>query len=275
MPNFRGSAFRARGGIALGVRRVLRVKSTALGAGLLVLLASGCDRRPPPGQPVAAASDGPAEAAGLRYLERVTGGAQPNDALPLVIGIHGRGGAPEHFVHALSGLSARARVILPYAPDPFGSGYTWFPNWNDDAELADGTRHAADRLAAMIRELTARKPTVGRPIVTGFSQGGMLSFTLAVLHPDLVGAAFPCGGFLAPPLYPSAWPSDAPRPRIHAFHGTDDPMIAIADARSTVKRLTDVGLPAELSEYPGVRHTIALPEQRDLIAAIEAALRAP
>jgi phospholipase/carboxylesterase len=270
MPNLRGCAFRARGAAARG----LCATRIALAASLVLALVPGCDRRPPPGEPVPTAASGPTEAAGLRFLERVTGGAQPSDPLPLVIGIHGRGGSPEHFVHALSGFTARARIILPYAPDPYGPGFTWFPDWQDDAQLADGTRRAADRLAAMIRDLVAHRPTLGKPIVTGFSQGGMLSFTLAVLHPDLVAAAFPCSGFLAPPLYPSAWPADAPRPRIHAFHGTDDDTVPIALARATVKRLADVGLPVALSEYPGVRHAIPPSEQHDLIEAIEAALRA-
>ena len=166
----------------------------------------------------------------------------------------------------------RARLILPYGLEPYGEGFSWFSDWKDEAELADGTRHAADRLAAMIDELARRRPTTGRAVITGFSQGGILSFTLAVLHPESVGAAFPVSGLLATPLWPIAWPPGREKPLVRAFHGTDDNRVPIAGARATVRRLKDVGLDAELAEYPGVTHTTTAEMRRDLVRAIEQAL---
>jgi phospholipase/carboxylesterase len=243
-------------------------------AALLLAAPAGCSRRAPlPGQPAASTAEGDSEAGGLRFVERLTGGARAADRLPLIIGIHGRGGAPQNFGQVLSALSIPARVILPYGPEPRGWGYTWFPDWNDDDELAAATRKAADRLAAMIDELVARRPTAGKPIVTGFSQGGMLSFTLAVLHPEVVGAAFPAGGLLPRPLWPATWPPGSPRPTVHAFHGAADDLVAVEDARGSVRRLADLGFSAELTEYPGVRHRIPEAEARDLVRAIEDAAR--
>jgi phospholipase/carboxylesterase len=214
------------------------------------------------------------EAAGLRFLERVTGGANADDALPLIVGIHGRGGRPEHFGRALSLLTIRARVILPYAPTPAGDGFTWLPDWTNDADLARDIRPVADRIAAMIAELAAKRPTVGKPVLTGFSQGGMLSFTIAVTHPEVIGAAFPIGGFLAPPLLPSAWPPGAPKVPVHAFHGAADELVPIEGARFTVRSLKALGLDARLTEYPGVGHRVVPEMQHDVVQAIEEALKA-
>jgi phospholipase/carboxylesterase len=205
-------------------------------------------------------------------LEILTGGANASDSLPLVVGIHGLGGSPERFERILSSLSVRARLILPYGLEPHGEGFAWFPEWKDDEEFAAGTRRAADRLAAMIDELVRRRPTSGKPLVTGFSQGGMLSFALAVLHPEVVRAAFPVSGLLAPPLWPSATLPGQEMPRVRAFHGTDDDRVPIAGARATVRRLKDVGFDAEIAEYPGVKHTTTAEMRGDLVQAIVQAL---
>jgi phospholipase/carboxylesterase len=215
------------------------------------------------------------EAAGLRFLERVTGGANANDPLPLIVGIHGRGGRPEHFGRALSMVTIRARVILPYAPTPAGDGFSWLPDWTNDADFARDIRPVADRIAAMITDLVAKRRTVGKPVVTGFSQGGMISFAIAVTHPEVVGAVFPISGFLAPPLFPSVWPPGAPKIPVYAFHGTADAMVPIEGARFTVRRLKELGLDARLTEYPGVGHRVVPEMQRDVVAAIEEALQSP
>jgi phospholipase/carboxylesterase len=253
------------------------VKARAASAllALLSIAASACDASPREvaSTPSARVPVDPNEAAGVRFVERLTGGARAEEALPLVVAIHGLGDRPESFAGVLEGMPLRARVVLPRGIDPFHDGFAWFPagSLGNAEQLAAGTRRAADRIAEMLAELARRRPTAGLPIVTGFSQGGMVSFTLAVLHPEAVRAAFPVGGLLAPPLYPSAWPLGRRTPKIHAFHGAADERVPVDGARATVKRLTEVGLGAELSEYPGVGHTISADMKRDLWKAIEAA----
>jgi phospholipase/carboxylesterase len=125
----------------------------------------------------------------------------------------------------------------------------------------------------MIDEIVRRRPTAGKPIVTGFSQGGMLSYALAALHPESVGAVFPVGGLLPEALWPAAWPAGQERPPIHAFHGDRDPRVPIEDDRATAARLREVGLGVELTEYPGVVHAIPSGMRHDLVRAIEEAVR--
>ncbi len=209
----------------------------------------------------------------MRYLERVTGGAAPEDALPLVIGIHGYGDRPEHYADLFEGFSGRARFIFPYG-EPSGEGFSWFAisaRFNPDA-VAAGTERAAHRLAGMIAALAAARPTLGRPIVTGFSQGGMLSYALVILHPESVGEAFPVSGLLTPPHWPSTWAAGKTQPRIEAFHGDADPIVPIAVDRQSATRLRAVGFTAELHEYPGVVHTVTAEMRRDLHAALSGAV---
>jgi phospholipase/carboxylesterase len=249
---------------------------------ILALLAAlalpACDRPAPEPAPPAprptttAAPSGPPEAAGVRYLEQLTGGATAGERLPLVVAMHGLGDRPESFVQVFAAIRAPARLIVPYG-EPWREGFSWFPpgSLDDPAQLAEGTGRAADRVAAMIETLVREKPTAGKPIVTGFSQGGMLSFTLAVRHPEIVGAAFPVGGVIAPALVPGSWPMASEAPRIEAFHGVADERVPFARARASVERLRAAGMDATLHEYPGVGHAIPPAMRADLLRAIEGA----
>jgi phospholipase/carboxylesterase len=243
---------------------------------LAALALVACDGRPKGGEaPAHSATTDPNEAAGVRFMEKLTGGASADEALPMIIGVHGLGGSPENFQYILGDLRVRARVVLPYGTEPFHGGFSWFPADARETpeKFAAGTERAAGRLAAMIAELVRRKSTVGKPIITGFSQGGMLSYTVAVLHPEAVRAAFPLGGLMASPLIPASWPAARDKPIIHAFHGGADERVPTDGDRSTVKRLVDLGLPVTLSVYPGVGHTVPDEMRRELREAIEAALK--
>lgn len=207
---------------------------------------------------------------GVRYLEHLTGGATSGEKLPIVIAMHGLGDRPESFVALFGGLAVKARLIAPYGLEPYSDGFSWFPLSNEE-ELAKGMETAADRVAALIREITAEKPTRGRAIVTGFSQGGMLSFALAVRHPEAVRAAFPMGGRLPRALWPEAWPLGKETPDLIAFHGAADARVPVESARATVAKLRSLGWSAELHEYAGAGHTIVAEERKDVTRAIEQA----
>ena len=139
---------------------------------------------------------------GLEFHEFVTGGASADDKLPLIIAVHGLGDSPKKFAGLLSGFKEPARVVCPRGPVPHGKGYSWF-----DTRISKGRvtsidlaeiEEASDRLALLIATLSKSRPTKGKAVITGFSQGGVLSFVVAFRHPDSVGAAIPVGGMVIP-----------------------------------------------------------------------------
>lgn len=246
-----------------------------------VLSAGACKAEPPaqqaapaPTKPEApapapapeAAPDPPPEpeflqAGPLYYVESVTAGADPDAALPMIVAIHGLGDDPRNFVGLLADFDRPARLILPRAVDPWegGDGWSWFPvraRDQDPEGLGRGIASSADVIAEGLQELTKSRPTVGKPIVTGFSQGGMLTFALGVHHPELFGAAYPVGGWLPPPLWPQEVGDPTTYPPIVALHGDADPAVKIEPTRESVAQLQKLGLKAELHEYPGIRHAI-------------------
>jgi len=272
----------------------------------LLLFALACEVSSPPTRPEAgpaartvastpAAAPAPAPeqpppeppwptAAGLAYREVILGGADPEDPLPMIVAIHGLGDHPDNFQHLLEGFPEPVRVILPrgLTAVPEG-GFSWFPLRARDPDvdaLAVGIRDAADRIAEGIRALSSSRPTLGKPVVTGFSQGGMLTFTLAVHHPDVVGHAVVVGGWLPPPL----WPAEPPRAAagsakrsphgkppataqspIVALHGTADMAIPFLPTQEAVQALNERGIAAELLPYEGAGHMISEPMHRDLL----------
>lgn len=243
-------------------------------------LFAGCDRAaepaPRPRPATSAVDDARAapEAAGVGYVERILGGASAEEPLPLIVAVHGLGDRPESFASVYAALPVKARLIAPRG-EPWQGGFSWFSagSLDDPPRLAEGTARAADRLAQMIEVLLRTRPSRGRAIVTGFSQGGMLSFTLAVRHPALVAAAFPVSGLIAPELVPTSWPMAAASPPIRAFHGDADGRVSVARARDSVAALTAIGLDAGLREYAGVGHTISPAMRADLLRAIAEAAR--
>jgi len=218
----------------------------------------------------------PVSEAALDYVELVTAGADAGAVLPTVVAVHGLGDRPEQFKGLIEGLPFKARVILPRGPMPWHGGYSWFdialPYVGTDEGLAAGVATAADRVAALIDTLAKERPTRGRPILTGFSQGGMIAFAVAVRHPDAIDLSVPVSGALPEALMPVDGARIAP---IRALHGDADPIVPISGVLETVARLERLGADVSLSRYPGVGHTITSRMRAELFRRLRAAASQP
>jgi phospholipase/carboxylesterase len=211
---------------------------------------------------------------GFRYLELVHGGARAEQRLPMVVLIHGLGDRPRQAWFDALKLDVTARVVMPEAPTPAGDGFSWFPfrvGQNEPKALARGISAACERLARAVETLRAERPTLGKPIVGGFSQGGMLSFALALRHPELIAFALPISGALPEPLWPEAH-APAGAPAIVALHGTADTIVPFEPTRRLVERLHGLGYDASLLSYAGVGHAIAEPMLPSIRARLSAAV---
>jgi pimeloyl-ACP methyl ester carboxylesterase len=99
-----------------------------------------------------------------------------DSSAPAILLVHGLGGQSAHFDYGVADtLAQRHRVI---AIDRPGSGYSQ----RDAATPSDVSTQAA-ALAALIDQLGLERPTVA-----GHSLGGAIALTLALEHPDKVGA---------------------------------------------------------------------------------------
>ena len=226
---------------------------------------------------VGAAATAATAALDLDLIEFTTAGADAAQALPLVLALHGLGDRPENFGTWLRELPVAARVYALRAPQAWGQGFSWFQPTSrsgpaDPDTLGPRAEEATGRILANLDRLLARRPTRGKPVVVGFSQGGMLAFALAARSPERFAGVFPVSGVLATSIEPAAAPASAPR--LLAFHGVDDARVPIALGRLSVERFRAQGWTAELREYSGLGHSISPDERRALLDAIASALPA-
>lgn len=209
-------------------------------------------------------------AAGLEYLLVEPRDVEPDAELPMVVFLHGRGDRPVAPQTAFLDLDTPIRLILPRAPEPYGDGYAWMPVSAHDGEspaLVAATEARVETLTRALTEWRRRHPTRGRPIVMGFSQGGILSAVLALRDPSGVGHAFPMAGWVPPSLAPGPLDPYAPTAPIHALHGADDPILPASRTRAALGRLRAKGYPVVYEEIGGVGHELA-PAMIDRLRAL-------
>lgn len=191
----------------------------------------------------------------------------PEQPLPMVLALHGRGGSPQWFIRRIKKLRVPVRWVIPQAPRASGAGYAWLsraPRHLERERLVDELTRASDQLAAMLPSLTERYPTDGRPIVVGFSQGAMVAWSLAVRHPEQIELAVPIAGFLPEPVGETSRDPAGARPRVIALHGRWDDRVEIGAARSSAKRATRLGVPVELRVHAEAGHQFTPRMRREL-----------
>ncbi len=234
---------------------------------VLFLPAPGCRRSEPSARPEARAAP--------EYLEQVTGGAAPDDPLPLIVAIHGYGDRPESFSGLAAGFPGRARWIFPRGFEAQGSGHAWFPIRFRDGRaeaLASGLDAASRRVAAFVLRVKRERPTQGAVIVTGFSQGGMISFALAMHEVPAIDFAFPMGGWLPESMIPT---DRRPKVPILAFHGAEDRVVPFEATKDMMRVLSTRAEQVEFVPIEGVGHRLTDEVRLALFEALGRALESP
>jgi dienelactone hydrolase len=184
-----------------------------------------------------------ADGSELRYGLHLPDGAG-DGPLPLVVGLHyAWGGGPtpppyygRDYMNLLvrPGLAGLGAILV--APDCPGRG------WADPRSDA-----AVMELVAAVRQEFDIDPD--RIVVTGYSMGGMGTWSFASRHPDLVSAAVPIAGRPTAEIL-AGW-DDLP---VYAIHGVEDTVVPIGPTREAMAELKARGVNAELVEVPGLTH---------------------
>lgn len=186
---------------------------------------------------------------GIRYLETVRGSADPNAAMPMVIVFHSRGATPEGAA-SFGGIPGPVRIIRPAGFNRTGGGgYTWFSSSSHDTATAEALtgemRQRATQLATFIGKLMRCRPTLGRPIVTGSSEGGHVSYLLASRYPVLLGGAVALLGYI-----PSGIWSSSMAPTV-GLHTKGDPTISYSRTAAFWSAVQAGGAPLTTQTFEG------------------------
>jgi phospholipase/carboxylesterase len=212
-------------------------------------------------------------ASSLRVVRRTLGETDPSTPLAWIVAFHGLGDTPEGFAHLFDGLSLKAHVYFVQAPMKYGAGYDWFGArlLGDPAALAVGIQERLQDIERLVSVLALQPQNRGDAIVTGFSQGGILSYAVAVAGLPHVRATLPLAGWLPPSLAGSL-----PVLPVHAFHGENDAVVPFSGARHMVDTWQQRGKDENslsLRTYTGVAHSVSHRMRRDWAARLEGLLR--
>jgi len=190
--------------------------------------------------------------------------------------LHGRGANAMDLL-GLAPLQCGGKflMICPQGPleTPIGpgmTGYTWYPMSMGGPPDVDALLSSRRELEAFIERCLASYPIDRKKFaLLGFSQGGVMSYSLALTHPERFAALAVLSSWLPKELEARLNVSDAVQALPTLIqHGTQDPMIEVDRARDSVERLRQLKLPLTFREYD-MAHEIAARSLRDLSAWLE------
>ncbi len=185
--------------------------------------------------------------AGVDYIEFVTAGANPDTRLPMIVSLHGLGYDSSAHVKWLEQLKVPARIILPNAFFTQGGNEkkrAWWPSYSNRA-LQD----ASKGLAKFIYLIQRCRPTSGKPLLTGHSQGGYVAIDFAAQFPELISFSIPVAGARNGLLW-----DDVPRVPMYPIHGTLDS--SYNSAFKYYNEMVSRGLPVYPTAVEGGPHRI-------------------
>lgn len=181
---------------------------------------------------------------------------------PLLIMLHGYGSDENDLFsfanelpEALFIISARA----PYAMQPYGNA--WYAinfdeekgKWSDNEQAI----MSRDLIAKFIDEVSATYPINKNNIsLLGFSQGSILSYSVALTYPEKVKNIIALSGYINQDILPETKNRDYSNLDFYCSHGSVDQVIPVYWARQTAPFLNALNIKNTYSEFP-VGHGVA------------------
>ena len=196
---------------------------------------------------------------------------------PLLLLLHGIG-SNEHDLYGLAPfLDERFLIISVRAPNTLGPGsYAWFEaDFTPQGPVINPAQAEASRKTLIVflnEAVTTYGADPERVYLMGFSQGAIMSASVALTQPELVAGAALMSGRILPEIQPLIASNEelAGLPLL-VVHGTADMVLPISHGRASRQLLSS--LPVELTyhEYP-MGHEVNQESLADVTAWLSALL---
>lgn len=193
----------------------------------------------------------------LTYLYRPS---SQSTAPPLVVLLHGYGSNETDLFSLASFIPDSFLVVSVRAPKSLDrDSYMWYP-----VDFSSGTavineadeRGVRDTLLQFLDDLQSVHPyNPKRVFLCGFSQGGILSLSVGMTHPERVAGVGVWSGRMLRDVEKSILQSPVTVP-VFWSHGTQDQVISVDQARNAWGILKAASVPIDYHEYP-VGHQIS------------------
>jgi phospholipase/carboxylesterase len=200
-------------------------------------------------------------------------GAGPH---PAILTLHGRGANAFDLLGLAPYLcGGQFLVICPQAPletpiGPEAVGYAWYGASRDSMPDIEGMLDSHKALRGFLDDCLTHYPIdPTRLAVLGFSQGGVMAYSLALTDPERFAGLAVLSSWLPRELTPrlNISPAVETLPTL-VQHGAQDPQIEVDRARDSVARLRELKVPLTFQEYP-MGHEIRPKSLADLSAWLE------
>ena len=203
----------------------------------------------------------------LPYLEQV--GTQPGNQ-PLIIFLHGSGSNEEDLFDIKDQLPAAYTFLSARAPQEVGpDSYQWFnkkPGDGDYDGVTEDLKSSEALIADFVVKATEKYHTQpDKVFLVGFSQGAIMSYEVALRHPQILGGIAALSGKVLPVLR-GELKADSRLKTLNVFigHGTADQKVPYPGGADANSLLQSLSMQPEFHAYPGIGHTISNSEILDL-----------
>ncbi len=161
----------------------------------------------------------------------------PSDQPPMILLLHGMGSNENDLLTLISSLPPEYLIVsarAPMAMDP--DRYQWFRiqfNENDIECNFQDAENSRKKLQRLLEHLIQKyNPKRDQIYLLGFSQGAIMSYNIALTHPELVGGVIACGGKLMNSIKPLIQPSEnIQHLKMLLIHGTNDSVVPAIHAQ--------------------------------------------
>ena len=177
------------------------------------------------------------------------------EAYPTVLCLHGRGSNEQDLISLAPYLDERLLWISPRAPLDLMGGYEWYRLEGIGVPNQATFDAAVETLDRFVAEALAAYPVDPRRLfLLGFSQGSMMSYSLALTQPGRVAGVVAQSGYI-----PLNWglkvdTAGLQRKPFILTHGAFDPVIPVEWARQARDYLAQAGADVEYHEFPMEHH---------------------
>lgn len=182
---------------------------------------------------------------------------------PAIIMLHGYGSDENDLFSFANELPDNYTIIslkAPYEMQPYGNAWyaIHFDNidgkWSDDKQAIE----SRDLVLICIDEIiSAYNVDPDNITLLGFSQGTILSFSVALSFPEKIKNVIGLSGYINEAIFKENFVNnDFSKLNIYTSHGSVDQVIPVDWARKTQPFLQNLGINCEYSEFP-VGHGVA------------------
>lgn len=195
---------------------------------------------------------------------------------PVIILLHGYGSDARDLFSFAAELPKELLVIsaqAPYPMPPYGNAWYAINFDSTQGKFSDNVQavKSRDLILKFIDEVIANYPADPDNItLLGFSQGTILSYAVALSHPEKIKNVVALSGYINEEIMGEGYRNnDFSNLSVYASHGSQDQVIPVSWARKNPQILKDLGVDHVYSEF-GVGHGVAPENLQELTTWLKA-----